>query len=106
MWLVQVCEKRRISERGLEGVLSSQVDKQKVTKSKSAKQKSKAAQDKNAPFDWTSQMVEVLGSMFKALSLKTDFIWPTSQERDAFVRFGLILCPKSVTYARLTDTPS
>ncbi|KAH9823001.1 non-SMC mitotic condensation complex subunit 1-domain-containing protein [Melampsora americana] len=86
-WLVQECEKRRISERGLDGILTNQNDKSKSTKSKSSKQKSGKTnnQDKNSPFDWTGQIVEVLGSMLKALSLKTDFIWLTSQDRDAFV---------------------
>ncbi|KAI8461597.1 condensin complex subunit 1 [Phakopsora pachyrhizi] len=86
LWLVEVCEKRRLSERGLDGVLGSQIEKQKVPKSKSAKQKTKSSgNDKNTPFDWADQIVDVLGSMLKALGLKTDFIWPTSQERDAFV---------------------
>ncbi|EGG03608.1 uncharacterized protein MELLADRAFT_117281 [Melampsora larici-populina 98AG31] len=86
-WLVQECEKRRISERGLDGILTNQNDKIKSSKSKSSKQKGTKTNtsDKNASFDWTAQVVEVLGSMLKALSLKTDFIWPTSQDRDAFV---------------------
>lgn len=86
-WLVQACEKRRISERGLDGILTNQNEKSKSIKSKSSKQKSSKTNhsDKNAPFDWSLQVVDVLGSMLKALSLKTDFIWPTSQDRDAFV---------------------
>ncbi|MBW0471967.1 hypothetical protein O181_011682 [Austropuccinia psidii MF-1] len=84
LWLVEACEKRRLSERGIDNALSGQVDKQKLAKSKTGKQKAKAS-DKNAPFDWDHQIPDVLSSMLKALSLKTDFIWTTSQERDAFV---------------------
>lgn len=86
LWLVESCEKRRLRERGLDGALNSQAEKQKSSRPRSIKQKGKGADiDKNAPFDWTNQIADVMNSMLKALSLKTDFIWPTSQDRDAFV---------------------
>jgi condensin complex subunit 1 len=89
IWLVEICEKRRLTERGIEGHSNpNAADKAKSTKSRGPKSKSKqASSDKNAPFDWTNQIPDILNAMFKALSLKTEFIWPTSAERDAFVGY-------------------
>ncbi|KAA1138700.1 Condensin complex subunit [Puccinia graminis f. sp. tritici] len=87
IWLVEICEKRRLTERGIEGHSNPNLtDKSKSTKAKNSKSKSRQpSSDKNAPFDWTNQIPDILNAMLKALSLKTEFIWPTSQERDAFV---------------------
>lgn len=89
IWLVEICEKRRLTERGIEGHSNPNlVDKSKSSKARNPKSKSRqTSSDKNAPFDWTNQIPDILNAMLKALALKTEFIWPTSQERDAFVGY-------------------
>jgi len=87
IWLVEICEKRRLTERGIEAHSNPNLaDKPKSSKARNPKSKSRqTSSDKNAPFDWTNQIPDILNAMLKALTLKTEFIWPTSQERDAFV---------------------
>ncbi|POW12989.1 hypothetical protein PSHT_07936 [Puccinia striiformis] len=87
IWLVETCEKRRLTERGIDGHSNPNLtDKPKSSKARNPKSKSRQpSSDKNAPFDWTNQIPDILNAMLKALSLKTEFIWPTSQDRDAFV---------------------
>ncbi|KAH9461911.1 hypothetical protein MJO29_003388 [Puccinia striiformis f. sp. tritici] len=87
IWLVETCEKRRLTERGIDGHSNPNLtDKPKSSKARNPTSKSRQpSSDKNAPFDWTNQIPDILNAMLKALSLKTEFIWPTSQDRDAFV---------------------
>ncbi|KAG0140938.1 hypothetical protein CROQUDRAFT_664491 [Cronartium quercuum f. sp. fusiforme G11] len=73
-WLVIICEKRRLNEKSSN---INQIKKPKNVKSSKT--------DNDDPFDWSHLIIHLLNPMLKALSLKTEFIWNTSQDRDAFV---------------------
>ncbi|OAV87380.1 hypothetical protein PTTG_05731 [Puccinia triticina 1-1 BBBD Race 1] len=65
--LVEACEKRR------------------TTAEPTSNRPTQRKQQQNTTFDWAPHIPDLLNALLKALALKTEFIWPTSQDRDAFI---------------------
>lgn len=88
LWFVQAAEKLgSAAVGGADGATVTTLTAGKRGQKGKAKGKGKtAAAGANQTFDWTAEIPAVLEVMAKALRLKTEFIWQTTPERDAFVR--------------------
>jgi len=51
-----------------------------------------AVSKKGEKWTWEAQIPTTLRLMSQALRLKSDRIWTTTQERDAFIKYVLLLC--------------
>lgn len=88
LWFVQMAEKRAHAGAGGEGdgvVVAAAARKGAKGKGKGAT-KGKGPATAAGAFDWLSEIPPTLEVMAKALKLRTEFIWQTTPERDAFVR--------------------
>jgi condensin complex subunit 1 len=75
IWLVKVCEKRSFTERGIEDHSNPNLtDKFKSANAQNSKSKSRQpSYDKNALFDWTNQIPDILNAMLEAAQKLNSF---------------------------------